>query len=867
MTLVSIYMRFFFLSFFLPLGQSSPVRRISHSGADERNKRNLTPLYDNRRPSLYTKDFGNCLGNSQIAVTRFDAALYMDNMTAVFNLHGNTSVENENLMSTYNFTILIPLNASTPISANIVIPLSESDISVIPAIAFKIPDFEGTAVLRLFANSSQSEIGCYSAASTNGITLGQPVAVGSILALFVVLGVISSTSLAIYGTDPASTRTHYAHSPSAFVSFSILHHIYFTSALAMNWPSVLVAFWSNFAWFSGMIYNEKMQASINQVIGTQRADTKRIGAQLVGVVGGTEGVGFNISNIYSQNASPGTNDQTKLQKRFELLQAKRENPHPTTTPIWHGAAVKPGLPLPGDNRGFAGTLATGKIPASHAFLTGLLWFLILIVAVASVITLTNAIFAEYCRLNPTKSERFAYFRNNWPTFVASAVLRATFIGFFMIMSLALFQLSLGGPATVVGICSIVFLAFFVGMCLMMGCVLFYHKKTGRSIFTTDRLLVLQIRILGCVPWYRVSRGSRVRDERLKILMSVPWWRTTCEHNPNSPHPSQLPPIHEDERFLRRFGWLSARFRPSRWWFSALWVGYEFIRACFVGAGSINPLTQVFGLLAVECIALLCSGWLRPFESTRINALMVYLLGINKVSTVALSSLFDPRFNLGRTTATIIGFVIIIIQGLLTICLLIFIVIGLFSSHLSLTRFRREQSSNDVSDLVPFSQIRKSYMSHIERTSRRSSLSQPQKPSEDTGILRKPSFHVYSVQRCPKIEDESKGISGVCHSDALSFPTYIWNGPQSLTLPKHHTSYFSSLSQRSSPSSCPHRAPGENSGTYCDDSTRCSPTPGSLAEANRIEVSLPLHEELADDPRWQAACYGSEQHHASRAREF
>ncbi|OAT13361.1 hypothetical protein BDBG_08581 [Blastomyces gilchristii SLH14081] len=172
-------------------------------------------------------------------------------------------MENENPMMGSNMAYinsLCPLNASIPIRSNIVTALSESDISVIPRIALKIAHFEGTAVLRLFANSAQPEIGCYSAASTNGITLGQPLAVSSIVELFVVLAILLSTSLAIYGTDPASTRAHYAHSPSAFVAFSILHHIYFTGALAMNCPSVLVTFWLNFAWFSGMLYNDKMQA-------------------------------------------------------------------------------------------------------------------------------------------------------------------------------------------------------------------------------------------------------------------------------------------------------------------------------------------------------------------------------------------------------------------------------------------------------------------------------------------------------------------------------------------------------------------------------------------------------------------------------
>lgn len=55
-------------------------------------------LADDRRPALYTQNFGDCLGNSLINVTRFDAAYYKDNMTVLFHLEGNTAVANESLM-------------------------------------------------------------------------------------------------------------------------------------------------------------------------------------------------------------------------------------------------------------------------------------------------------------------------------------------------------------------------------------------------------------------------------------------------------------------------------------------------------------------------------------------------------------------------------------------------------------------------------------------------------------------------------------------------------------------------------------------------------------------------------------------------
>lgn len=55
-------------------------------------------LADNRRPALYTDNFGDCLGNSAVNVSRFDAAYYRDNMTIMFHLAGDSAIANESVM-------------------------------------------------------------------------------------------------------------------------------------------------------------------------------------------------------------------------------------------------------------------------------------------------------------------------------------------------------------------------------------------------------------------------------------------------------------------------------------------------------------------------------------------------------------------------------------------------------------------------------------------------------------------------------------------------------------------------------------------------------------------------------------------------
>lgn len=52
-----------------------------------------------RKPALYTGDFGDCLGGqSLLNVTKFDAAFYYDNSTILFHLDGATNLKSEALM-------------------------------------------------------------------------------------------------------------------------------------------------------------------------------------------------------------------------------------------------------------------------------------------------------------------------------------------------------------------------------------------------------------------------------------------------------------------------------------------------------------------------------------------------------------------------------------------------------------------------------------------------------------------------------------------------------------------------------------------------------------------------------------------------
>jgi hypothetical protein len=120
-----------------------------------------------------------------------------------------------------------------------------------------------------------------------------------------------------------------------------------------------------------------------------------------------------------------------------------------------------------------------------------------------------------------------------------------------------------------------------------------------------------------------------------------------------------------------------------------------------------------------------------------------MLGISKIATAGLSIAFLEEINLPRIPTTVIGVIIIVIQGFLIIGLLILIVLGAISSYMSITRNREEFKPHSLAG------IRTKYFAHIEQKATDLPPPPPPEPEEP----KEPYFSVRAVRRAPKIEDE------------------------------------------------------------------------------------------------------------------
>jgi hypothetical protein len=645
-----------------------------------------------------------------------------------------------------------PVISGVPIHAQGIIPINQNDVAGIPDIAMYIPDFEGQALLRIFSNSTQAEIGCFASQITNGNTVRHKIGVGLVLGVFTLVAVVASFATAVYGDNVAEMRKHYVHSLSVMVVFAVWHHIYFSGALSMNWPNILVSFWSNYAWTGGMIYSEHMQNIINEFIGSNKGNTSQIGAAGTGVSNPGLGGGYDVHAIY-----------------------KRDFSVPESGFSYTGSPVKPGLPLPGNFSGFVGTLAQERIPASNAFMTCLLWSLVLI---ALVITSTMAFKLLLEALSTTsiiKTNRLAYFRAHYRRYTVFAILRAAFIGFFMLAFVSMFQLAyLKSPSPVAVACA-VFLVVVFGIGTAAGLSCYRRIKSGKFVCEHDTLILEKTKILHVVPWFAFSRQSKSpRSEDRAYVGSIPWWTIRPSLGEKS--------IHDGEDFIKSFGWLASRYRSTRWWFFAVWLVYEFIRACVLAGASSQPLVQVFGLLAVECIAFIGSIYLRPFEGQRLNVVLVYLLGFSKVATTALSAAFDTHFSLPRILATVIGIVIMIVQGLLTISVLVAVTIGAITSYFSVMRNREEIRPRH------WNSMRKRYFQKVDPTVVEALVEDRPQPhairvEPIQKVYQGAYFSVKQVRRIPKVEDEDEEFVQEIHSklstSQLSMSSQDYNNERKL----------------------------------------------------------------------------------------
>lgn len=569
---------------------------------------------------------------------------------------------------------------------------------------------------------------------SNSITLSQPAVLGTIVGIFILAAAVASFLSAIYGVSIEHVRMHYAHSVSIMVLIDTFQSFFLSGALAVSWPSVLPAWWSNFAWTAGMFTTDQLVRSISSFTGIN-VNVTQVGGAGPAPPSGKSSL---ANQIYGRAA----------QGEFQLASyPMRRAAYDPTNPYdysWSGNPEGPGMPMPGTWPGFSGTLSQVQVPPAEAFTLSLIWLLVLLGIVSFCVVGTKLVLDLLKMVNLLKTDGFDYFRSHCLGYLAAALLRTIFISFFAIMTTTTFQFTYHGTTapTVLAVVIFVLLLAIVGSAAAYACQL--RLREGSFELTRDALRFEMRRNVRGIPYISTMRekamGETEASNKPTLLFTIPIpYIKHVNTDPNRPN------VHKDHMFITRFGWLSARYRRSRWWFFVYYIIYQFARACLLGGGSRTPHAQVFSLLIIETLAAVIIFKLKPFESSRNSALGVWLSSISKVITTALSIAFLQDFNVDRTATTVIGIIIVVVQGFVGAVALILAILGIFSTWMSLSRNRTEFPED-------LSSIRTKYFEHMQQRADDAPPEKKQPISEDP---MESTFDVREVRRAPKIEDEDE----------------------------------------------------------------------------------------------------------------
>jgi Transient receptor potential (TRP) ion channel/ML-like domain len=288
--------------------------------------------------------------------------------------------------------------------------------SMIPAIAFQIPDLDGMARLELKGVDNEKSLACLQSVVQNGKTADQPgvkYVTAGIAAAALVLSGVSAAGAAGAGSGAGP-------SPNFGDVMFWFQNIAMNGMLTVNYPPVYRSFVSNFAWSTGIVPWESMQRSIDGF-------RKMTGGSL-------EQNSFdylmNATLIYTSDNSTEqqTNTTTKARRALEW----------SANQVFGRAIEVNGTQVAGSSNGTSTDDTENKvmhytegiqayveklqIPSANTFMTVLLIFAIVIASIAVCILLFKVIL-EAWSLFATFPKALRGFRKRYWSFLATTIVR------------------------------------------------------------------------------------------------------------------------------------------------------------------------------------------------------------------------------------------------------------------------------------------------------------------------------------------------------------------------------------------------------------------------------------------------------------
>ncbi len=380
----------------------------------------LSPLSTAER-IIQSNSLNSCKeGVSNFTATLFNVAYTPGNNSLEIDINGLSSISGNVTAQleviAYGFTILnetldpcemqlsgfCPMQSGSQINIVTNIDVPDDAAKQVPGIAYSVPDLDGVVRVYVINKDTGETVACMEADLSNTKSVYQP-AVGWATAIIAGMGLVASGITS--GLGHTNTAAHVAANAVSLFGFFQAQAIIGMTSVTM--PPIVQSWTQNFAWSMGII-----RVSFLQSIATwyQRA------------TGGTPTTYLSTLSTYSvqvqkralkRSLDALTYAATQGIRAYQYLNKRQTTGGSTATEPGQVKVVR-GI----DRVGFR-----ARIEQTNIFMTGLIFFVFILLMVAVLVALAKAILDGCARAGWMKSDKFHEFRNGWKIVIKGILFR------------------------------------------------------------------------------------------------------------------------------------------------------------------------------------------------------------------------------------------------------------------------------------------------------------------------------------------------------------------------------------------------------------------------------------------------------------
>lgn len=483
----------------------------------------------------------------------------------------------------------------------------------IPAIAFNVPDLDGLVKMQLIRDDDKTELACIESTVQNGKTMEVP-------AVKYAAAGIAAASLALTGLSAlsaAGTPGAAAPSPTFGEVFGWFQSMALSGMMSVEYPKVYQSFSKNFGFSTGLVTWESMQTTIDSFRQSTGGDLYQNNygylknATLVFTGGSNSSDAGNLTRRAVESAFLFVRDGTTVNVDGQTASVGDETVDAAQTTESESKDQK-------FVKGIEAYVEQLTIPSPNTFMTLLLCFAIVVAAIIVLILLFKLILEAWSLAKPLSPAMESWRKRYWWR-LAKAITNLILLLYGIWTLYCIYQFTTGDSWAAKLLAGVTF-----------------------GLFTA---------VLG---WFTYMIWSKAKESKKRLGDS-----------------SEL---YEDKEVWVRYSLLYDNYKKNYWWIFIPVIIYMFTRGCVIAGANGHGLIQSAGQLIVEACMLCLLLWSRPFSLKSSNWINCIIQTVRVISVVCVL-VFVEELGMSKTTKTVTGVVLIVVQGVLTGVLAILIAVN------------------------------------------------------------------------------------------------------------------------------------------------------------------------------------------------